>query len=225
MPIIVTINNGIQTDSIGLQVKVQVEPDIGLMTFTLGTILSQVYSHVFLYWDQKYARPQYIKWLRKRQALQLQVADQQSSNKLDFENEAQDEAVAIAAMSDLEEQGQGQGQEDLEREHNGSSAALGSKELDLPLLAEKIIEMETSDKHISQWFDRSFVRESRFFSEKHPWNNQYMPFAYRYVPKSMFGIAVRSVFLVAMVFNGWALYNSIICAPVRYDIEGLTGVY
>jgi len=76
---------------------------------------------------------------------------------------------------------------------------------------------------MDKFLNRSFVRKSRYKLSKHPWNNSLLPFACRYLPNSLFGIAIRSVFLVAMLFICWASYNCIISAPVRYDIEGLTG--
>merc|ERR1712154_528376 len=41
----------------GLNIKVVVEPDIGLNTFVIGTVISMIFSHYFLYLDAKYATP------------------------------------------------------------------------------------------------------------------------------------------------------------------------
>ncbi|ETN98716.1 hypothetical protein RFI_38771, partial [Reticulomyxa filosa] len=59
-------NNKKKIGSLGLDVQVQVEPDIGLVIFVLGTVLSQLYSHLFLYLDRKYARPHYLRHHRNR---------------------------------------------------------------------------------------------------------------------------------------------------------------
>eukprot|EP01084_Bolivina_argentea_P140059 246339_1 len=42
--------------SFGVQLKVVVEPDIGLNTFVIGTSISMIFSHFFLYLDAKYAK-------------------------------------------------------------------------------------------------------------------------------------------------------------------------
>ena len=40
-----------QFDGYGLNIKVVVEPDVGLNTFVIGTVASMLYSHCFLYLD------------------------------------------------------------------------------------------------------------------------------------------------------------------------------
>ena len=41
----------------GVNVKIVVEPDVGLNTFVIGTVLSMLFSHFFLFLDAHYAKP------------------------------------------------------------------------------------------------------------------------------------------------------------------------
>ena len=53
----VDINEQLPHNGYGINLKVVVEPDVGLNTFVIGTIISMIFSHFFLYLDAKYAKP------------------------------------------------------------------------------------------------------------------------------------------------------------------------
>jgi len=55
----------------GINLKVVVEPDVGLNTFVIGTVISMIFSHFFLYLDAKYAKP-HIKQLRHKRTKNIQ---------------------------------------------------------------------------------------------------------------------------------------------------------
>ena len=58
----------------GVNVKIVVEPDVGLNTFVIGTALSMLFSHFFLFLDAKYTKPHIIH-LRRLRDLNDKVAD------------------------------------------------------------------------------------------------------------------------------------------------------
>jgi len=61
-----------QLKGFGLNIKVVVEPDVGLNTFVIGTAISMIFSHFFLFLDAKYAKP-HIKKLRNKQQRQKDI--------------------------------------------------------------------------------------------------------------------------------------------------------
>ncbi|ETO21831.1 hypothetical protein RFI_15371 [Reticulomyxa filosa] len=182
------------------------------MTFALGTILSQLYSHAFLYLDEKYARPHYLKMYKK----QLVTPDTNAVIKTSDPKLESVRVAGSATSSSPPDFGDG-GKAPLLDQQDADVQGVYNYEVDLVknvdtgsggtgMELQKKRRLSTGDS-VDMFFDRSFLRESRFEVSKHPWNERILPFAYRYMPKSLFGIGVRSVFLVAMLFNCWATYS------------------
>lgn len=53
----VDITEQLPHNGVGFNLKVVVEPDVGLNTFVIGTVISMIFSHLLLYLDAKYAKP------------------------------------------------------------------------------------------------------------------------------------------------------------------------
>ena len=73
-------------NSYGINVKVVVEPDVGLNTFVIGTVISMVFSHFFLYLDAKYAKPHIKELLKKQQREKLDIIIDEDHDEDDKKN-------------------------------------------------------------------------------------------------------------------------------------------
>ena len=149
----------------GINIKVVVEPDIGLNTFVIGTAISMIFSHFFLYLDAKYAKP-HIKRLRNRQKQQQQQQQQiQQIQQIQQKEEFEDDDIEID-------------------------------------------DIEIDDKHLKS---------------RHSWNLSFRPLFSRFVPHSMFGVVIRALMLLTIIYTLWGTIETVFTAPVRYNITGLVG--
>eukprot|EP01084_Bolivina_argentea_P162595 282955_1 len=70
------VHASIKLKDIDVDIHIVCEPDLGIVTFVIANLLSMAYSHMFIFWDQKYGYKHHVEVWTEQQMLGTQVNEE-----------------------------------------------------------------------------------------------------------------------------------------------------
>lgn len=239
----VRINEQIQ--EYGLTVHITVEPDIGMTTFVIGTIISMIYNHIFIYLDVKYSKPIHNENHKRRRSSLLMLPEYSISAEI-MDND-DDKSISLNMPHYTSnffgnkvrqyQQYENNNENDNDNDNNNENQNHGENEnnrniIDSNIDGKKKSDIASDDPNNNNKLKRTesyLIAKAKMFPEEgsalYDWmnNGSFRIYSVMYTPRSFVGIFFRCLFLLILIANTWAMILVITIAPVRYNMKGLAG--
>ena len=218
------------------------ECDVGLSSFTIATLVSMLYSMIFIYVDTKYAKPEYMKkklfkdleekndnespYISESSAMNQNSVD--GTPKFKFKGNQNNSfygLIADSAQSNEIATGNISTPKQM-RNNNDNNNNSDNMENDIQNPPEfdsnKIFKYIAGLKHDDNKNYNQYKTLLLYADDKY---QNIGPLFLYYKPESYCGIITRAITLTLMICNIYMVLLSLETAPVRFDLHGLTGAF
>ena len=210
-----------------LDIRIVCEPDIGIVTFVIANLLSMAYSHIFIFWDQKYGYTHHVEvWMEENSKSNLlEGKDKKKLPQINGHNDSMSIARPISANNSIGYDS------DISRSNviaktppkhvvnvnNGNINNKSEIAKDMKLINEPLEKPR---------YKISGVYESFYRKDIHLWrmDKDYKIFAMLYQSQSIFGLLAFSFYLMSLLAILYLIIETIYTVPARFDIDGIVGI-